>query len=241
MSYGYGDGPPPHGPTAGYDQPLVPRQSQEPPAEEYYRQPGSWQPQDGPATGYYQPPGPWQPQDTAATGRYQPPARQQPPGHRRARSQRGRAVVRIATGGLIVLGTGIAIGVAAGGTPASSAPAARPAATVTVTVTAHAKAPSTPVRSRPAGRHHLAASPAVSSSFTPAPPPSSPAPRRSSAAPSPAASSQPAASCYPLTNSGHCYEPGEYCRNSDHGARGVAGDGERIVCADNGGWRWEPY
>ena len=44
----------------------------------------------------------------------------------------------------------------------------------------------------------------------------------------------------PPTNSGNCYEPGEYCRNSDHGASGVAGDGEKIICEDNNGWRWEP-
>jgi hypothetical protein len=46
--------------------------------------------------------------------------------------------------------------------------------------------------------------------------------------------------CHPLTNSGNCYEPGEYCRNNDHGASGVAGDGEAITCEDNNGWRWEP-
>jgi hypothetical protein len=37
-----------------------------------------------------------------------------------------------------------------------------------------------------------------------------------------------------------CYEPGEYCRGSDHGASGVAGDGKAISCEDNDGWRWEP-
>jgi hypothetical protein len=47
-------------------------------------------------------------------------------------------------------------------------------------------------------------------------------------------------SCYPTTNSGNCYEPGEYCRADDHGASGVAGDGESITCEDNNGWRWEP-
>lgn len=57
------------------------------------------------------------------------------------------------------------------------------------------------------------------------------------AAPPPAA---PAPSCYPLTSGGNCYEPGEYCRDSDHGASGVAGDGKSIVCSDNDGWRWEP-
>jgi hypothetical protein len=46
--------------------------------------------------------------------------------------------------------------------------------------------------------------------------------------------------CYPLTNKGTCYEPGERCRNSDHGASGVAGDGKSIICEDNDGWRWEP-
>ena len=46
--------------------------------------------------------------------------------------------------------------------------------------------------------------------------------------------------CYPLTNSGGCYEPGEYCRDADHGASGVAGDGEAITCEYNNGWRWEP-
>jgi hypothetical protein len=48
------------------------------------------------------------------------------------------------------------------------------------------------------------------------------------------------ASCHPLTNGGNCYEPGEYCRNTDHGVSGIAGDGKSIVCEDNNGWRWEP-
>jgi hypothetical protein len=59
------------------------------------------------------------------------------------------------------------------------------------------------------------------------------------AAPPPPASTAPAG-CHPLTNGGNCYEPGEYCRTSDHGASGVAGDGEAIICEDNNGWRWEP-
>jgi hypothetical protein len=45
--------------------------------------------------------------------------------------------------------------------------------------------------------------------------------------------------CTPWTNSGTCYEPGEYCRESDHGVSGTAGDGETITCTDNSGWRWE--
>ena len=46
--------------------------------------------------------------------------------------------------------------------------------------------------------------------------------------------------CYPTTSKGHCYEPGEFCRSSDHGSSGVSGGGEKIVCANNDGWRWEP-
>jgi len=46
--------------------------------------------------------------------------------------------------------------------------------------------------------------------------------------------------CTPLTNGGNCYRAGEYCRNSDHGLTGTAGNGESIICANNNGWRWEP-
>jgi hypothetical protein len=57
--------------------------------------------------------------------------------------------------------------------------------------------------------------------------------------PTPPASATPAG-CYPLSDEGTCYEPGEYCRDDDHGASGIAGDGEAITCEDNDGWRWEP-
>jgi hypothetical protein len=49
------------------------------------------------------------------------------------------------------------------------------------------------------------------------------------------------ASCYPTTSSGGCYQPGETCSTSDHGATGMAGDGTQIICQDNNGWRWEPF
>ena len=71
-------------------------------------------------------------------------------------------------------------------------------------------------------------------------------PTAPSAAPAPPQTTAPAAApstpsgCHPLTNGGNCYEPGEYCRNSDHGMSGVADDGKRIICEDNNGWRWEP-
>jgi hypothetical protein len=49
-----------------------------------------------------------------------------------------------------------------------------------------------------------------------------------------------AQSCHPLTNGGKCYEPGEFCRATDHGVTGLAGDGKTITCANVNGWRWEP-
>jgi len=51
------------------------------------------------------------------------------------------------------------------------------------------------------------------------------------------------AGCHPKTASGSCYEPGEFCRDSDHGVVGVAGNGEAIKCEDTGSgtvWHWEP-
>jgi hypothetical protein len=56
----------------------------------------------------------------------------------------------------------------------------------------------------------------------------------------PAAPPPPPAGCYPLSDEGTCYEPGEYCRDRDAGMTGLAGDGETIVCENNDGLRWEP-
>ena len=68
-----------------------------------------------------------------------------------------------------------------------------------------------------------------------APPSLAPAPSSPAVAPPPTTTS-----CYPRSDSGTCYKPGEFCRTSDHGMTGVAGDGEKIICEDNDGWRWEP-
>lgn len=103
------------------------------------------------------------------------------------------------------------------------------------------------------------ATPSPTHSAAPSPSYAAPAPSRTYAEPAPttrapattapayvaptiqaAPTQAPAASCSPLTDSGNCYEPGEYCRDADHGDTGVAGDGESITCEDNDGWRWEP-
>jgi hypothetical protein len=71
------------------------------------------------------------------------------------------------------------------------------------------------------------------------------------AAARPATSSPPAAAgtsgptaaapgCYPRSDEGTCYEPGEYCRAADQGVAGIAGDGQTIVCMNDNGLRWEP-
>lgn len=77
------------------------------------------------------------------------------------------------------------------------------------------------------------AAPAPAPAVTTAAPPTAPA-----AAPTQAPATP--AGCHPISDEGTCYEPGEYCRDDDHGTSGVAGDGEAITCEDNDGWRWEP-
>jgi hypothetical protein len=59
-------------------------------------------------------------------------------------------------------------------------------------------------------------------------------------APTSAATPTTTTSCTPLSASGNCYKPGEYCSDADHGMSGVAGDGKSITCEDYDGWRWEP-
>jgi hypothetical protein len=78
------------------------------------------------------------------------------------------------------------------------------------------------------------------------PPPPPPPPPTHAAVPPPTQAAPPTtqaeapAGCTPKTDAGNCYKPGEYCRDSDQGDSGVAGDGESIKCEDNDGWRWEP-
>jgi hypothetical protein len=82
-------------------------------------------------------------------------------------------------------------------------------------------------------RHYLVSAPPRSA------PPSAPPPARPSAPVGPPPPGPPPG-CHPTTSTGHCYEPGEFCSDADHGLTGVAGDGKAIECEDNDGWRWEP-
>jgi len=61
-----------------------------------------------------------------------------------------------------------------------------------------------------------------------------------SPSPTPSPSRPAATGCTPIDDEGGCYEPGEYCRDDDHGTTGRAGDGDTITCEDeNGTWYWE--
>ena len=77
---------------------------------------------------------------------------------------------------------------------------------------------------------------------TTAPPPQAPpstAPPAPAPVPAPPPTTAAPTGCFPRTSSGNCYEAGEYCPTADHGVAGVAGNGQRIQCIDNSGWRWE--
>jgi hypothetical protein len=59
-------------------------------------------------------------------------------------------------------------------------------------------------------------------------------------APPPSSAPPIPAGCHPITSSGNCYEPGEFCPHADAGMTGVAGDGKTITCELVGGYyRWE--
>jgi hypothetical protein len=117
---------------------------------------------------------------------------------------------------------------------ASTTPAATPTSTPPAATTTPASLKPTPTPTPkptpvPTHRKTATAAPTHVPVATHTAPPAQPTPTHSAAP-----------SCYPLTNGGNCYEPGEFCRKSDHGATGVAGDGKAIKCEDNNGWRWEP-
>ncbi|MFI9333848.1 hypothetical protein [Streptomyces althioticus] len=45
--------------------------------------------------------------------------------------------------------------------------------------------------------------------------------------------------CSIVSNAGNCYQAGQYCRNSDHGATTTTAGGARITCRySSNAWRW---
>src|SRR5258708_2661397 len=83
------------------------------------------------------------------------------------------------------------------------------------------------------------------SEYTPPPAPTyTPAPTHTYVPPTPVQTHTTAPpthpSCYPTTSTGHCYEAGQFCRTSDRGVSGVAGNGAHITCRlDGDRYRWE--
>jgi cardiolipin synthase len=85
-------------------------------------------------------------------------------------------------------------------------------------------------------------SPSTAARSTISSPPTTPPPAAPSATAAPATAPPVATgACHPLSDSGSCFEPGEYCRRADRATAGVAGDSRAIVCVETGGgWEWEP-
>jgi hypothetical protein len=145
------------------------------------------------------------------------PGRQGPAGprHRRSLPPRHKVLMVALPLAFVLL---IAIGLAFGPPGPSSSPTAQapasgsgPAAGIAAPVTGAAL-----VHHRPK-RHHR-------NHRVIAPPAPAPTPAR----------------CHPIAASGNCYKPGDFCSHADAGMTGVAGDGEKIICEKNKGWRWEP-
>jgi hypothetical protein len=176
---------------------------------------------------------------------YQPPYQPPQPPNRPPRGKSWPARHKALTGLLAFIALIIIIVAANSGTSPASPGGGTTAgltttasATTAVTPSKHATRvagsvqPTQPTRTQPVPATSQAPASPAKAPTTPTavvvPPSSAPA---TSAAP---------ASCHPLTDAGKCYEPGEFCRATDHGASGLAGDGEVITCEDNDGWRWEP-
>ncbi|WP_157436188.1 hypothetical protein [Actinospica robiniae] len=65
------------------------------------------------------------------------------------------------------------------------------------------------------------------------------APVHTTKAPAPVKTTAQKPSCHPLSSTNHCYKPGQFCSNADHGMSGIDEEGDPIKCVDNNGWRWE--
>lgn len=152
-----------------------------------------------------------------------------PSGYHPGSGNRKAAAIVIGAIGLLLIIIGIATG-GGKGTPTGNSSPANTASVTSAAVEITTAQPTVTKTQSPKTPTAVATSQAPAAS-TPA--------QTTPAAVAPPPSTAPA-SCYPLTNGGNCYEPGEFCRNSDHGVSGVAGDGENITCENNDGWRWEP-
>ncbi|WP_107436436.1 hypothetical protein, partial [Streptomyces avermitilis] len=105
---------------------------------------------------------------------------------------------------------------------------AKPAPTVTVTATATETAKPEPVPTVTKTKTKTVKTPGPT-----APSPKPPRPRGSGT------SHSNTSTCSIVSNSGNCYQAGQFCRNSDHGALTTTASGARIKCSySSNAWRW---
>ncbi len=140
------------------------------------------------------------------------------------------------TAGAAVFGLVTVIGCAAGSGTSTPSGNLSSASSATITPGAPTSHPAVPPTAAPPRTSAPAAQASAPSRTAPAAPPTG----HAAPPPPPPTTAAAAPHCYPLSNEGTCYEPGEFCRDADHGASGVAGDGKAITCEDKDGWRWEP-
>lgn len=151
-----------------------------------------------------------------------------PPAPRPPDTRPWRKRKRVWAAGILVFGLG-----AMGGTQsaqdevdAAKAAAARPRPTITVTATATATVTATP---KPR---------ATVTKTVRTPGPTKTVTEAAQGAGVDTSGSSDTGTCSIVSNSGNCYEAGQYCRNRDHGASTTDAGGTGITCAYRNGWRW---
>ncbi|MET7497521.1 hypothetical protein ABZV61_40100 [Streptomyces sp900116325] len=135
---------------------------------------------------------------------------------------------RIWLGSIALVALGAFGGTQSANHEATSTPAlsARPAPTVTITVTATKTAKPEPA-------------PTVTKTQTVKTPGPTVTVTKAAQAAGSTNSHGSSGKCSIVSNAGNCYQGGQFCRNSDHGALTTTADGTRIKCAySSNAWRW---
>ncbi|MFF7853206.1 hypothetical protein [Streptomyces sp. NPDC007904] len=118
---------------------------------------------------------------------------------------------------------------------AAQALAAEPAPTVTATATATATVTTEPEPAPTVTRTKKVTTPGPTVTVTK----TARAAAGSTTGNSAGSSGSGSGTCSLVSNSGNCYQAGQYCRNSDHGATTTTAGGTRITCRySSNAWRW---
>ncbi|MGW0816225.1 hypothetical protein ACWD00_23680 [Streptomyces viridiviolaceus] len=122
---------------------------------------------------------------------------------------------------------------AQGEVDAAQALAAKPAPTVTTTATATVTATPEPGPVPTVTKTKKVTTPGPTVTVTKAAAAAGPGTSNS------AGSESGSETCSIVSNAGNCYQAGQYCRNSDHGATTTTASGTRIICTyRSNAWRW---